>query len=198
MKLKLHSIECLNFAAMNAEREGITDITNFHSLEMKDISFRFAGRIQLLKNIDLKIKKGEFVALVGESGSGKSTLGQLLQKFYTIESGEIQVNNKFNFRDIKLENWRTLVGVIPQEIKIFNGNVLDNILLGVQDTPENVVNFCQKYGFEKFIAAFPQGYATILGEEGINLSGGQKQIIALARVLYKKPQFLLNLFIKKG
>lgn len=64
-------------------------------------------------------------------------------------------------------------------------------LLGAQDTPENVIKFCQEYGFEKFIAAFPQGYATILGEEGINLSGGQKQIIALARVLYIKPQFLI-------
>jgi ATP-binding cassette subfamily B protein len=78
------------FAAMNAEQEGVTNITKFYSLEMKDVSFRFAGRSQLLKNIDFKIKKGEFVALVGESGSGKSTLGQLLQKFYAIESGEIR------------------------------------------------------------------------------------------------------------
>jgi ATP-binding cassette subfamily B protein len=81
--------------------------------------------------------------------------------------------------------------VIPQEIKIFNGNVFDNILLGTEDTVENVVQFCQENGFEKFIAELPQGYATILGEEGINLSGGQKQIIALARALYKKPQFLI-------
>jgi ATP-binding cassette subfamily B protein len=84
-----------------------------------------------------------------------------------------------------------LVGVVPQEITIFNGNVLDNILLGKEDTSENIVKFCQEYGFEEFIKSFPQGYATILGEEGVNLSGGQKQIIALARVLYKKPQLLI-------
>lgn len=179
------------FASIEVENEAETTITNFNSLEIKDLSFRFAGRSQLLKNINLNIRKGEFIAIVGESGSGKSTLGQVLQKFYNFENGKIIINNQHNFNDIKLENWRTLIGVIPQEIKIFNGNVFDNILLGTEDTGENVVKFCQENGFEKFIAEFPQGYATILGEEGINLSGGQKQIIALARALYKKPQFLI-------
>src|SRR5690606_33871862 len=71
--------------------------------------------------------------------------------------------------------------VVPQEITIFNGTVLDNILLGEQGDPEEIVNFCRKFGFEKFIAQLPQGYGTIVGEEGINLSGGQKQIIGLIR-----------------
>jgi len=179
------------FASIAIENEGESNIPSFDSLEIKRLSFRFAGRSQLLKNIDLKIRKGEFVAIVGESGSGKSTLGQILQKFYNFENGEIIINNQLLFTDIKLENWRDIIGVIPQEIKIFNGNVLDNILLGTQDSVENVVKFCKEYGFEKFISEFPQSYGTILGEEGINLSGGQKQIIALARALYKKPQFLI-------
>ena len=179
------------FASIQIEDEGETNITNFDLIEIKDLSFRFAGRSQLLKNINLQMRKGEFVAIVGESGSGKSTFGQILQKFYNFENGEITINSQHNFTDIKLENWRTLIGVIPQEIKIFNGNVLDNILLGTEDSVENVVKFCQDLGFEKFISEFPQGYGTILGEEGVNLSGGQKQIIALARALYKKPQFLL-------
>jgi len=101
------------------------------------------------------------------------------------------VNNKSNLNTIELRSWRNLVGVVPQDITIFNGNVLDNILLGKEDAPENVVKFCQELGFEDFIKDFPQGYATILGEEGVNLSGGQKQIIALARVLYKQPQLLI-------
>lgn len=179
------------FASIQTEKEGETNITDIAALEIKNLSFRFAGRSQLLKNINIRISKGEFVAIVGESGSGKSTLGQILQKFYGFENGEIIVNETLNFKELKLENWRSLIGVIPQEIKIFNGNVLDNILLGSEDTLENVVKFCQEFGFEKFIADFPQGYATILGEEGINLSGGQKQIIAFARALYKKPQFLI-------
>ncbi|WP_457617972.1 ATP-binding cassette domain-containing protein [Lutibacter sp.] len=160
------------FASIQIENEGETNITNFNSLEIKNLSFRFAGRSPLLKNINLEINKGEFVAIVGESGSGKSTLGQILQKFYNFENGETTINNKLNFTNIKLEDWRNLIGVIPQEIKIFNGNVLDNILLGIEDSTENVVTFCKGLGFEKFIAEFPQGYATILGEEGINLSGG--------------------------
>lgn len=179
------------FASIQTENDGETNITNLATVEIKDLSFRFAGRSQLLKNINLKISKGEFVAIVGESGSGKSTLGQILQKFYSFENGKIIVNNQHQFTNIKLEDWRAIIGVIPQEIKIFNGNVLDNILLGAENTVENVVKFCQDLGFEKFIAEFPQCYGTILGEEGINLSGGQKQIIALARVLYKKPQFLI-------
>ncbi len=179
------------FSAIEKEQQGSVSITKFESLKIKNMSFRFAGRSQLLKNINLSVQKGEFIAVVGESGCGKSTLGQILQKFYTIESGIITVNNNTKLNTVSTKSWRNLVGVIPQEIHIFNGNVLDNILFGAEATSENVVKFCQKFGFEKFIAKFPQGYATILGEEGINLSGGQKQIIAMARVLYKKPQLLI-------
>ena len=179
------------FASIEKEKPGSKPLTDFQSITIKNLSFRFAGRSQLLKNINLQIKKGEFVAIVGESGSGKSTLGQIIQQFYPFEKGEISINQQFQLNEIKIEDWRNILGVIPQEIHIFSGNVLDNILLGADDKPENVVKFCQEVGFEKFIAELPQGYATILGEEGINLSGGQKQIIALARVLYKKPQFLL-------
>jgi ATP-binding cassette, subfamily C, bacteriocin exporter len=179
------------FTSIEKEKIDELEIDTFDKLQIKDLSFRFAGRKQLLKNINLEIKKGEFVAIVGESGSGKSTLGQILQKFYMFENGAITINDNIDFNSINISNWRTLIGVIPQEIKIFNGNVFDNILLGTEDTVENVVQFCQENGIEKFIIELPQGYATILGEEGINLSGGQKQIIALARALYKKPQFLI-------
>lgn len=179
------------FASIEKEKVNETNIATFKNLQIKELIFRFTGRKQLLKNINLGINKGKFVAIVGESGSGKSTLGQILQKFYAFESGTITINDNLDFNSINIADWRALIGVIPQEIKIFNGNIFDNILLGTEDTAENVVKFCQENGFEKFIAELPQSYATILGEEGINLSGGQKQIIALARALYKKPQFLI-------
>ncbi|WP_299106096.1 peptidase domain-containing ABC transporter [uncultured Tenacibaculum sp.] len=179
------------FTSIEKENQGNVNLQNFESLEFKNLSFRFAGRSELLRNVNLSVRKGKLTAIVGESGSGKSTLGQIIQKFYDFESGEIVINNTSTLRDVKLDNWRSLVGIVPQEITIFNGNVLDNILLGKEDKPEKVVSFCQEYGFEEFIKGFPQGYATILGEEGVNLSGGQKQIIALARVLYKKPQLLI-------
>jgi ATP-binding cassette subfamily B protein len=179
------------FTSIEKEKQGSEIISLFDTLEVKNMSFRFAGRSQLLKNVTISVKKGEIVAVVGESGSGKSTLGQVLQKFYDFENGTIIINNKNNLKTIELESWRNLVGVVPQDITIFNGNVLDNILLGKEDIPENVINFCQKYGFEEFFKDLPQGYSTILGKEGINLSGGQKQIIALARVLYNKPKLLI-------
>jgi len=179
------------FASIEKEMHGKTELQSFQSLKAENLSFRFAGRSQLLKRIHLSIKRGKISAIVGESGSGKSTLGQILQRFYEYENGRITINNQLDLRDINLSDWRNLVGVVPQEITIFNGNVSNNILLGKEDTAENVVKFCQEYGLEDFIKEFPQGYATVLGEEGVNLSGGQKQIIALARVLYKQPQFLI-------
>ena len=179
------------FSSIEKESEGSIPLTKFESLEIKDVSFRFAGRSRLLNSINLFVSKNECVAIVGESGSGKSTLGQVVQKFYSVESGTIIINNDKNLTQINTEDWRNVIGIVPQDITIFNGNVITNILLGKEDKPENVTIFIEKYGFTKFINSLPQGFATILGEEGINLSGGQKQIIALMRVLYKKPQLLL-------
>ncbi|MGY0425739.1 MAG: peptidase domain-containing ABC transporter, partial [Polaribacter sp.] len=179
------------FTSIEKEEQGKIKLTSFESLDIKNLSFRFAGRSQLLKDVNIFIKQGEISAIVGESGSGKSTLGQILQKFYPFENGTIIVNNKFNLSKINTQDWRNIIGIIPQDITIFSGNVITNILLGKEDTPKNIENFCKEYGFTEFINSLPQGFATILGEEGINLSGGQKQIIALMRVLYKKPQLVL-------
>lgn len=179
------------FTSIKAENKGSIKISEFNSLEIKNLSFRFAGSKELFKNINISVNKNECIAIVGESGSGKSTLGQVLQKFYPFENGTIIVNNQFNLPNINTEDWRNIIGIIPQDITIFSGNVITNILLGKEDTPENIEKFCNQYGFTEFVNSLPQGFATILGEEGINLSGGQKQIIALMRVLYKKPQLVL-------
>ncbi|MFM8742382.1 MAG: peptidase domain-containing ABC transporter, partial [Cytophagales bacterium] len=160
-------------------------------LSLKNVSFRFPGRKQILKDISLSLRKGEMVALKGESGGGKSTLMQLLQKFYQPENGTIEVNGQ-NLQQLNTHQWRALVGCVPQEVKIFNGNLLYNIALS--DDPkelEEAVIFCRDCGFENVFQNFPQGYLTLLGEEGINISGGQKQLVAIARALFKKPQVLL-------
>lgn len=179
------------FASIEKEKEDGLSISEISAISIQNLSFRFAGRSELFRNINLNIEKGKFTAIVGESGSGKSTLGQILQRFYNFENGAILVNNQYHINEIELKSYRNLIGVIPQEITIFNGNVVDNILLGAKDSPENIIQFLSSFGFDTYFNHFPQGLATILGEEGINLSGGQKQIIALARVLYKKPQFLI-------
>lgn len=179
------------FASMEKEPEGGQTISEIENITVRDLSFRFAGRKELFKNINLNIEKGKLVAIVGESGSGKSTLGQILQRFYSFENGSIKVNNEYELNDIELNSFRNLIGVIPQEINIFNGTVIDNILLGDTVTPETIMDFITQYGFLDYFNQLPQGLSTIVGEEGINLSGGQKQIIAFARVLYKQPQFLI-------
>ncbi|WP_278020292.1 peptidase domain-containing ABC transporter [Flavobacterium ginsengisoli] len=179
------------FSSIEKENEDGLEIFEIESISIQNLSFRFAGRSELFHSIDIEISKRKLTAIVGESGNGKSTLGQILQRFYDYENGNIIVNNQYNLREIKLESYRNLLGVIPQEITIFNGTVIDNILLGTENTPENILNFIHEYGFEFYINQLPQGLMTIVGEEGINLSGGQKQIIALARALYKKPQFLI-------
>jgi ABC-type bacteriocin/lantibiotic exporter with double-glycine peptidase domain len=179
------------FAALKKEAPGKLKLTEINSLSLKNVTFRFAGRSQLLKDISIHIAKNELIAITGESGSGKSTLGQILQKFYAFESGSICINGNLPLEDINTADWRSNIGVIPQEVVLFPGNVIDNILLGEKDDPMKVVAFCEEHGFHHFINNFPGGYGAVLGESGINLSGGQKQIIALARALYKKPQLLI-------
>ena len=179
------------FASIEKEKEEGIEISELNTIGIENISYRFAGRGELFSKVTIPLKKGMLTAIVGESGSGKSTISQILQRFYTFESGSITVNNQLELKEVELKSYRNLIGVIPQEVTIFNGTVIDNILLGQEETPENLISFLKEYHFDSYFDAFPQGLATILGEEGINLSGGQKQIIALARVLFKKPQFLI-------
>lgn len=179
------------FASIEKEKEDGIQIDEIKSVSLTNLSFRFAGRSELFSNVNIAIEKGKLTAIVGESGSGKSTIGQILQRFYNFENGTITINNQYQLSEIELKSYRKLIGVVPQEINIFNGNVIDNILLGSNDSPANIIGFITEYGFDTYFNQLPQGLTTIVGEEGINLSGGQKQIIALARVLYKKPQLLI-------
>ncbi|NOY35941.1 MAG: peptidase domain-containing ABC transporter [Chlorobi bacterium] len=175
-----------------SNQRGKTGYFNIEQVEVKNLTFRFPGRHRLFENINIKCKRGEFIALVGESGSGKSTLAAILQKFYLPEEGYIRINKSIDLKSLDTNIWRAGIGVVEQDLHIFNGNVIFNICLN--DTEEEafkVLQFLKSYGFDKYIDALPQGYMTLLGEEGINLSGGQKQILALARALYKKPQLLI-------
>jgi ATP-binding cassette subfamily B protein len=173
------------FASVKPENKG--DLTqtstalNLNSLHVKNLSFRFAGKAELLKNIDLRLARGKISVLMGEVGSGKSILLEILQKFRLFESGEIVINNELSLSDIEANVWRKQIGVVPQEVKIFSGTLIDNITLGnFMEEAENAVEFCRKYCFDKFFEALPQDYLTIVGEEGVNLSGGQKQMVGLA------------------
>ncbi len=166
-------------------------ISDFQSLEVTALSFRFPGRSPLLKGLNFSVQKGEMITLFGESGSGKSTTMQILQKFYRYEEGEIAVNGQ-PWNTLSMIGWRKIIAIVPQQVKIFNGNLIDNICMGTPpESNEAMMTFLTQYGFDQYFQQFPQGFATLLGEGGVNISGGQQQVVALARALYHQPQLLL-------
>ena len=168
------------------------ELYQFESLRLKNVLFRFAGRSPLLIDISFEVKKGEVTAIMGENGCGKSTLTQIIAKNYAVENGDIFINNDYKIQNISYKSWRRIIGIVPQQPHIFNGTVLENIAFDdATNNPKKVFQFINEYSFDDFINSMPQSYMTIVGEEGINLSGGQKQMIALARALYHKPELLI-------
>jgi ATP-binding cassette subfamily B protein len=198
---RMHEFTALEPEMEPEQRNGeqsTPDFERFDELEVHDLSFRFPGRSRLLDDVSFSVERGEMIALMGESGSGKTTLLHLLQRFYEPEGGSLTVNGVLDWDDVPIRRWRAKIGVVPQEAKIFNGTLMDNLCLSsaeeeaeAQQEAEAVARFCREHGFEKYFEAFPQGYATILGEEGANISGGQRQLVTLARALYQEPELLL-------
>lgn len=162
-----------------------------NQLKAKDIEFGFPGRQALLSSISFNVKIGELIVMLGESGSGKSTFINLLEKFYTPQQGQIEADG-LNINNIPTPAWRRCIAIVPQEINFFEGTVLENIAVDNRlELLEEVVPFCKSLGFDRYIDQLPQGYFTRIGTQGISLSGGQRQLIALARALFKKPKLLL-------
>jgi len=159
-------------------------------LELKDLNFRFPGKSLLLKGINMRFEKGHTATIFGEIGCGKSTLISVLQRFYPFESGKIFINGS-DWSALSIPSCRNQIGVVTQHVKLFNGTILENICLQENPNYQAVIDFCRVTGLEPFINEFQQGYATIINEDSTNLSGGQQQLVALARALYQKPQVLL-------
>lgn len=160
-------------------------------IEFQHVDFRYGTRKLLLKDINLKIKKGQKVAFVGESGSGKTTLSKLLLHLYTAEKGNILIN-KNNIEDIRIEALREKIAYISQETFLFSGSIFDNLILGTDHAAmDDVVAAAKKAQAHTFINEFPLRYETRLEENGTNLSGGQRQRLAIARAMLKKPEILI-------
>ncbi|MFH0843536.1 MAG: peptidase domain-containing ABC transporter [Bacteroidota bacterium] len=161
-------------------------------LRLDNISFRYPGQKLLLEDISLTIEKEKIVSLVGECGTGKSTLASVILRFYESEAGRIIINDSLDSRQVDLRTWREKIGIIPQDIHIFNGTILQNLITEFTESSINdTIAKITRYGLGQFTESFPAGFMTLIGEEGINLSGGQKQILAFIRVLLKSPQLLI-------
>lgn len=154
-------------------------------LTLTNLSFRYVGRQLLLNNISLEFEKGTITSIVGESGCGKSTLCQIIERFYKPETGNIFIDGT-DISHIPISEWCKIVSFVPQDIFLYNGTVLDNICFGKSgDSFEDIFKFCEHYGFITYFRELPNNIFTLVGEDGINLSGGQKQLVAFARALYR-------------
>ena len=166
----------------------ITTIKKSISFEIK--SFKYEN-IQILKDVNFEIRKGEKTALVGQSGGGKSTIADLLPRFYDLTDGSIKIDDT-NIKEIDIKQLRKLIGIVSQDSILFNDTIYNNIKIGNLDAnKEDVINAAKAANAHDFILKTEQGYETNIGNAGDKLSGGQKQRISIARAILKDPEILI-------
>ena len=155
------------------------------------VGFSYEQGKEVLHDISFEIKPGTTVALAGASGGGKSTICSLLSRFYEVKEGSVSIDG-YDIRDLKLESLRRQIGIVQQDVYIFNGTVRENILYGKPDaTEEELILAAKRADIHDFILSLPDGYDSELGERGVRLSGGQKQRLSIARVFLKNPPILI-------
>ena len=157
----------------------------------ENVKFRYGTRAYVFESLSLTIKKGKITALVGESGSGKTTVASLIQKLYPVQSGAIKIGNT-DLKYFSARSLRRVISVVPQKIDLFQGSLAENIILDDFEPDLLKVNeLCTMLGMMKFIGELPHGFNTWIGENGMTLSGGQRQMIAIARALYRDPEIII-------
>ena len=155
------------------------------------VTLGYPGRDVQFRDFDLTIRAGETLALTGVNGAGKSTLVHLLLRLLEPQEGKITIGG-IDVRDFKLDALRGQIGLVAQQVMLFNATVAENIAYGRADAaPGQIQAAAAAARAHNFIEALPEGYATVIGDQGVKLSGGQKQRIALARALLKDPPILI-------
>ncbi len=157
----------------------------------ENVSYGYDEDSEVLKNLDLDIPVGKTFALVGPSGGGKTTICHLIPHFYELHEGSITIDGR-DIRGISLASLRRNIGIVQQDIYLFNASIRDNILYGRLDaTEEEVIDAARRANIHDYIMSLPEGYDTVIGERGVRLSGGQKQRLSIARVFLKNPPILI-------
>ena len=159
-------------------------------IEFHDVKFHYNSDRPILKEVSFCVNLGEKVALVGPSGSGKSTIAKLLFRFYDVTHGAIYING-IDVREVNVDSLRTAMGMVPQDTTLFNDTFFQNIKYGrVNASDIEVRKAAQTAQLPDTVANLPEGFETVVGERGLKLSGGEKQRVAIARTILKRPAFL--------
>ena len=174
------------------EIENVLPIQNLENkITFNNVNFFYDKDNVILKNFSLEIPKGKTIALVGQSGSGKTTVANLLARFYDVNEGSILVDGE-NIKNLKMSNYRQLLGMVTQESVLFNDTIYNNILMGKPHaTEEEIISAAKIANAHQFIQNLPEGYHTNIGDDGNKLSGGQKQRISIARAVLKNPPIMI-------
>ncbi len=175
-----------------ADKENAYKLTDVNGdVVMKDVSFSYDKNKKLIENLDLNVKKGQRVAIVGPTGSGKTTLINLLMRFYDVDKGAITIDG-YDIRDIRRSDIRNNFGMVLQETWLRNGTIKDNITLGREGfSDEDIIAAAKASHAHSFIKRLPNGYDTVISENGGNLSQGQKQLLCITRVMLSIPPMLI-------
>jgi len=172
-------------------RENATELPRISDgIEIRNVTFSY-GDEPVLKNINLHIKSGEVVAFVGMSGGGKTTLVNLIPRFYDVTEGEILIDGH-DIRDVTMESLRGQIGIVTQQTILFNDTVRNNIAYGdIKKSDEEIINAAKSANAYPFIKNLPEGFETVIGEQGTRLSGGERQRLSIARALLKNAPILI-------
>jgi ATP-binding cassette, subfamily B, heavy metal transporter len=155
------------------------------------VDFGYDSRRPLLSNVDFRVPAGATIAIVGPSGAGKSTIARLLFRFYDVDAGSIDIDGQ-DIRDVSQDSLRRAIGVVPQDTVLFNDTIYYNIVYGRPGATRAEVEAAARLArIDDFVAGLPDGYDTMVGERGLKLSGGEKQRVAIARVILKAPKILV-------
>jgi ABC-type multidrug transport system fused ATPase/permease subunit len=172
-------------------KNGNKEFTGLKSgIELRNVKFAHKDRDILLDNVSLKIKKDKITALVGPSGSGKSTIVNLLLRLYDVDEGGVYIDDT-NIKDYYIFSFLKKVGYVSQETFIYNASILDNIAFGDNFTEKEIMEAAKLANADEFIQQLPEKYDTLVGDRGTKLSGGEKQRIAIARAMIRKPEILI-------
>lgn len=183
--------DIISYKSFSKENYGTIKANNIKgNIEFKNVEFQYNSN-KLFKNLNLKIESNKMIAIVGRSGEGKSTILKLISKGYSVDGGEILIDN-YNINDLSEKTIKDNISVVSQSPYIFNLSIKDNIkLANPTATDEEIIEVCKKAQIHDIIDQMEKGYNTLVGENGVILSGGQKQRIAIARALIKKSKIIL-------